>query len=140
MWEGGSSREGGSLMPGMNLALSLLQPHGGHNCRETYSALPWVEISVECKHLWGTLNHIESLFANSCACACGSIQLASILRNCLQSQQVKRNGSFRHGSGFWMPVHAPHECSIGTNGIWEDVRGLLECPKRRSDHRDINSD
>ncbi|RLW02425.1 hypothetical protein DV515_00007090 [Chloebia gouldiae] len=54
--------------------------------------------------------------------------------------QVKRNGSFRFGSGFWMPVHAAHEGSIGTDGIWGDARGLLVCPKRRSDHRDINSD
>lgn len=119
-------------MPGMNLALSLLQPPGADLVAIT--AGKHAQFFHGWKYLWGGnicagIKHIDSLFANRPTRACGSIQLTSVLRKYLQPQEVKRNGSFRHGSGFWMPAHAPHEGSIGTDGIWEDVRGLPACAK-----------
>lgn len=119
-------------MPGMNLALSLLQPPGADLVAIT--AGKHAQFSHGWKYLWGGnicggIKHIDSLFANRPTRACGSIQLTSVLKKYLQPQEVKRKGSFRHGSGFWMPAHAPHEGSIGTDGIWEDVRGLPVCAK-----------
>lgn len=118
------------IMPGMNLTLSLLQPHG-HDL-VAITAGKRAQFFHGWKYVWGGnicrgVKHIDSLFANRPACACGGLQLTSTLRKCLQPQQVKRNGSFRHGSGFWMPAHAPHVGSTGTDGIQEGVRGPLTC-------------
>lgn len=123
------------IMSGKNLALSSLQPHGDDLVAIT--AGKHAQFFHGWKYAWGVnicqgVKHIDSLFANRPACACGGIQLTSTLRKCLQPQQLKRNGSFRcgsfrHGSGFWMPAHAPHEGSTGTDGIQEGVRGPLTC-------------
>lgn len=53
----------------------------------------------------------------------------NMLRKCLQAQRGERTGSSRRGSGFWVPAHAPHEGSSGTDGSQGQLRALLVCAK-----------
>lgn len=102
---------------------------GGQNCRETCSVFPWVERSVGWKYLWGYKAQWQLVCKQTRTCVREHSMDIKCTEKRLQPQQVERIGSFRRGSGFWVPAHAPHEGSSGTDGIQGQLRSLLAVPR-----------